>query len=180
MSNFEIVELEQSTKKWHIWRAEGIGASDAPAIMNENPWKSQSEVKREKLNPTLGRPMNAAMERGTQLEPIARASYCDRVGFTVYPACIQSVTYPWMRASLDGLSVEKGKVVEIKCGESVYKKAARFRQVPNYYYGQLQHALAILGYASVDFWCFLPGYEAILLEVPRDESYIVNMITEEE
>jgi len=91
---------------------------------------------------------------------------------TFTPVCIQSKIYPWLRASLDGLSYDESRVVEIKCGEGVYRKTYYSRRVPSYYYAQLQHILAITGLPSIDFWCFLPNNPYIHLVVERDNKYI--------
>lgn len=184
MTDYEIVELEQGSIEWHAWRAKGIGASDAPTIMGENPWKSDSKLFYEKLEQRLGngsgqRSMNAAMARGSALEPAARAAYQRQTGHHVQPACIQSKRYPWMLASLDGFSLETNTAVEIKCGESVYRRSYQSGRVPDYYYGQLQHILAICQLGSVDFWCFLPNRSPVLLNVPRNDSYIDNLIDRE-
>jgi len=176
---FDIIALEQGSLDWLKWRAEGIGASDAPAIMHENPWKSAGELQQEKLFPRFDRPINAAMARGTALEPAARALYSERRGLDVAPACIQSRALPWMRASLDGICFDRDIVVEIKCGESVYKRSSRNGVPPDYYYGQLQHILAVCGYAAIDFWCYLPGKQPILIEIPRDQLYIDRLIERE-
>ena len=34
---YKIIILQQGTFKWLEWRSQGIGASDAPAIMGANP-----------------------------------------------------------------------------------------------------------------------------------------------
>ena len=73
--HYAVVELEQGSREWLEWRHKGIGASDAPAIMSENPWKSATELLREKCGPARDLGLNAAMARGTQLEPEARRRY---------------------------------------------------------------------------------------------------------
>ena len=47
--------------------------------------------------------------------------------------------------------------------------------MPGYYVGQLQHILAISGFAAIDFWVWLPGKKPLLLTVPRDEAYIARL-----
>jgi hypothetical protein len=112
------------------------------------------------------------MIRGLALEPAARASYCAARKVTVQPTCVQNRARPWMRASLDGLNARERLVMEMKCGRGCYKRTAFGRAVPDCYYGQLQHILAVLEYASIDFWCYSPGKRAIHLQVSRDERYI--------
>jgi putative phage-type endonuclease len=173
---YTIIELEQGTPDWLGWRHHGIGASDAPAVMGESPWKNPDKLLREKRGrPRSSRP-NAAMARGTRLEPEARKAYEARVGIAVDPVCLQSSAYSWMRASLDGISGDGAKLVEIKCGESAYRHTASHRKAPDYYYGQLQHILAVTGNASIDFWCWLPGCDGLLVPVTRDEAYIGRLI----
>ncbi|HZR45310.1 MAG TPA: YqaJ viral recombinase family protein [Candidatus Manganitrophaceae bacterium] len=176
--SYTIVPLEQGTSAWLAWRGRGIGASDAPTIMGENPWKSAAQLLKEKCEGRSGGP-NAAMARGTALEPEARKHYERRSGLSVVPACLQSVKHEWLRASVDGLCVEGSAVVEIKCGESVYRNSAMTRKVPDYYVGQLQHILAVTGLPSIDFWCYLPGRPEVHLKMARDDGYIKRLLEEE-
>jgi putative phage-type endonuclease len=176
---FDVVALEQGTEAWRAWRRDGIGASDAPAIMGECPWKSPDYLLREKCTPGASPRQNAAMARGTRLEPEARQRYVETTGHDVRPACLQSAVYPWLRASLDGFCAEGRIVVEIKCGAAVYRQTAKERRVPRHYYGQLQHLLAVTGFETLDFWCYLPGRPELLLMVARDEPYIARMLDTE-
>ena len=84
-----------------------------------------------------------------------------------------------LRASVDGLSDDGSMVVEIKCGNSVYRKTAASGRIPDYYYGQLQHVLAVTGLASIDFWCYLPDCPEVLVTVPRNEDYIKRLLEKE-
>jgi hypothetical protein len=68
---YKIVDLEQGSRKWLDWRYEGIGASDAPAIMGENPWKSRQRLLLEKRS-RRDAAKNSRMNKGTTLEPEAR------------------------------------------------------------------------------------------------------------
>jgi len=177
---YHFVELEQGTSAWLTWRQKGIGASDAPIIMRENPWKEPSELLEEKrcLSPQTFE--NKAMQIGTALEPMARESYMTRMKTVVSPACLQSGTHSWLRASVDGIASDGSSVVEIKCGESVYKKTSQSKKVPAYYYGQLQHILAVTGLQTIDFWCFQLLCPEVLVKVQRNESYIERLLVAEE
>lgn len=172
------VQFEQGTPEWLDWRFEGIGASDAPAIMGENPWKSRAKLMREKRERKIVK-LNDVMRRGTELEPEARKSYETKLGLSVQPACLQSNAHTWMRASVDGISPCGRTVIEIKCGEGAYWLAASTKRVPNYYMGQLQHILFVTGLDTIDYWSYLPGHNEIHLRVPRDQAYIERMIAAE-
>lgn len=178
-ASYTKVDLEQGTTAWQEWRNQGIGASDAPVIMGENPWKSASTLLEEKCRKIIVTP-NAAMARGTRLEPEARRRYVARFGISVVPACIQSTVHDWLRASVDGIAADGSAVVEIKCGDSVYRKSASTKRVPDYYVGQLQHILAITSLPAIDFWCYLPCRPEVHIRVERDASYIDDLIEAEE
>lgn len=179
MSAFRIVDLEQGTDAWLEWRRGGIGASEAPAIMGENPWKSAASLLREKTGQARGFAMNAAMARGTRLEPQARKQFNKTFKADVAPACLQNTRREWMRASVDGLSSRSDRVVEIKCGERVYEHAARTGAVPRYYVGQLQHILCVTGLLAIDFFVYLPRMTPLHLTVARDDDYIERLIAAE-
>lgn len=175
---YRLVDIAQGTSEWLDWRNQGLGASDALAIMGENPWKSRERLLKEKLN-ELSFWQNDAMRRGIELEPEARRRYEQMTGIKVRPVCLESTQFDWLRASIDGLAHDGSSVVEIKCGESVYRHAASKRQVPQYYLGQLQHILAVTGLPRIDFWCYLPGRPEIHICIDRDNNYIDRLIKRE-
>jgi putative phage-type endonuclease len=176
---YRVVDLAQGTEEWRAWRDQGLGASDAPVVMEESPWKNPAQLLEEKR---FGRRLrvNPAMARGTALEPEARRRYEKVTGTTVLPLCLQSTNYEWLRASVDGLSDDGKSVVEIKCGERVYRESASTRRVPAYYIGQLQHTLAVTGLEEIYFWCYLPGRPEVHLVIQRDQSYIDRLLVAEE
>lgn len=174
-TSYKIVDLEQGSRSWLDWRYDGIGASDAPAIMGENPWKSRQQLLVEKRS-RRDVAKNARMAKGTALEPEARRRYESTVGMRVSPRCIQSTNIPWLRASLDGISDDGHIVVEIKCGEGAYRTTKRLQKVPQYYYGQIQHILSLTDLRELQFFCYWPGKEEICITVKRDEDYIKMML----
>jgi len=176
---FEIIELQQGTKEWSEWRRNGIGASDAPTIMGENPFKNINQLLTEKLNLSHKPFENYAMSIGSKLEPEARRRYIVKKGINVNPVCIKSVQYDWLRASLDGFDLSNKIAVEIKCGKSVYLKTAMARTVPKNYYGQLQHILAVTGFEVIDFFCFWPIYQDLLFSIKRNDEYIDRLLNKE-
>ncbi len=171
---YKEITLEQGSSAWLAWRNEGIGASDASTIMGENRFKSREELLHKKIH-QINEPANAAMMEGTRLEPQAKMAYEKSVGFNVEPLCIESIEYPWLKASLDGISQKRDSLVEIKCGKSAMREAQR-GIVPTYYYGQIQHQLMVTGLDKIDYWCYRPESGGILLEALRDNSYIRRLL----
>jgi putative phage-type endonuclease len=179
-TNFSLVDLQQGTSEWLTWRHKGIGASDASTVMGQNRFENPSVLLQQKRGPViLDSFQNEAMARGTQLEPEARKLYIATTGNEVRPVCVQSFRYDWLRASLDGLSTNHDAVVEIKCGASVYRRVSQSRTIPDYYYGQVQHILAITGLDSLDFWCYWPDNPPVLLPIKRNEPYIERLLRKE-
>jgi putative phage-type endonuclease len=176
---FSVIELIQGSPEWLEWRRNGIGASDAPTIMGENPWKSADQLLEEKCVKLRESQTTPAMENGIALEPEARRAYISQTGRLVQAACLQSTDHAWLRASVDGITLTLDWVMEIKCGEAVYNKTSEYGRVPDYYYGQLQHILTVTGLGMIDFWCYLPGARPLLLSVERDQKYIERLLATE-
>jgi putative phage-type endonuclease len=201
---FHLIEHEQGSIPWLRWRHDGIGGSDTPALMGQNPWRSAKALFAEKAAPSKYGPAGpapppkpvvadlfasapapappppdrryrSAASRGTALEPYARALYNRHIDGNLQPMCLQSVALPWQRASLDGFCLATRRALEIKCGDKVYAHVEDKGTVPAYYIGQLQHILAVSGFESIDFWVWLPGRTPLLLNIPRDDAYIERM-----
>lgn len=184
MNSFNFVDITQGSDEWHLWRKSGIGASDASCILDINPWKSRKQLLKEKLNSNYGsfqsqQNITPAMARGTSLESTARVLYNKQRNIITKSACIQSKNYPWMIASLDGISVDDQICVEIKCGAKNYQSVSRRLRPADYYYAQIQHILGICAYARMDFYSFSPGQASLLLSIERDEPYIQRLINAE-
>ena len=185
--SFDVIDHEQGTAAWLRWRHDGIGASEAAAVMGENPWKSEKRLFTEKTTaPRIhsggggsSSGGQSAMARGTALEPYARGRYQEATGHALEPLCLQSTLRPWQRASLDGIDLASRRLVEIKCGDKVYAHTEATGTVPRYYLGQLQHILAVTDFESIDFWVWLPNRPGLLLTIPRDDAYIDRMTMRE-
>ncbi len=172
------LDLEQGSQEWLDFRKKHIGASDAPIIMGESPWKTPLQLWEEKTGLTQPEPMNPAMARGHELEPVARAAYIDYTGISVRPAVIVSTIHHWMAASLDGISNYMQTVVEIKCPGQKDHDLALNDEVPEKYYAQLQHQMAVAALDKLDYYSYRDGSEALVV-VKRDPEYISNLIEKE-
>lgn len=180
MRPYLILDLVERTPAWWEWRQGGIGSSDAPTILGEKPAKTAERLLLEKQNPLKDSGRNFVREQGAALERKARAHYCQTMGVTVTPACVQSIARPWQRASLDGLSADGERVVEIKCGGAAYQRAAARKRPPRHHFAQLQHILAVTGLPVIDYWCDWPQRPPLRLEVQRDEAYLERLLSAEE
>lgn len=182
-----IIPLEQNTEEWLRWRDTGIGGSDAGVIKLGNVYgKTPGVLWAQKMGITVAEFTEAQREhidRGHALEPEARQRFADLTGFRVRPVCMQSATYPFMLASIDGLTHNGDVGVEIKApAEKMFKSLLDSNQVPAYYYAQIQHQLAVSGAREFYFWAYnpnvKPGY--FIKRVDPDYAYIEQLIRLEE
>ncbi|MBN2566264.1 MAG: YqaJ viral recombinase family protein [Candidatus Eisenbacteria bacterium] len=179
MRPYKVVQLEQNTPAWHEWRQDGIGASEARMIARGRGSKSWDRLLDQKCAREEGFSGTDAMRRGHELEPKARARFEHKVGLKVRPACLQSIEHEWLRCSVDGLSHDGTRVVEIKCGSSLYDRVAEASTFPKDLFAQLQHILAVTGLRSVDFFCHWPGRKDIHQSVARHQEWIDCLIAAE-
>jgi len=167
--------LEQGSAEWHALRKTKITATDASAIMGVNPWKTRLQLYNEKLSDDAPMPPNGRMQRGIDLEPIARSLFNLKTGWKMRPAVIVK---DFMMASLDGRDDSIGCIVEIKCPGDKDHQIALQGRVPEHYYPQLQHQIYVAG-TQIAFYFSFDGIDGVIVRVNRDDEYIDRMIEEE-
>ena len=175
MGFYLIEHIEQGTTEWLNWRKGVIGASDAPTIMGENPWRSPSYLLKEKLGNHKEWGGNEATREGSRLEDVARQIIAKEFKQKLSPAIVQDSKDPFLAASLDALSSKNTTIYEIKCGAKSYELTSATDEVPSYYAAQLQHMLMVTQLDSLFYASYRPGEELIILEIYRDESYIKEL-----
>jgi putative phage-type endonuclease len=175
----KIERLQQNTPEWHRWRKQGIGASDAPVIMGETPFKTPRALWSIKTGRGVEEPAGPAARRGRKLERIARHAYEHEIGIQVEPLCLVHGELEWMRASLDGLSFDGSTLVEIKCPLSLRDRlSAEQGRIPSQYHAQLQHQLEVSGAKLAHYWSF-HGTRGFLIELRPDRDYVKRLIEAE-
>lgn len=119
---------------------------------------------------------NAAMQRGTDLEPIARAQYSvckniivDEVGFILHSSIAAG-------ASPDGLIDDDGGL-EIKCpGKAAHLEYLKLETCPAKYLAQVQGGMWITERKWWDFVSYHPEFpewlQLKIIRVQRDDEYI--------
>jgi putative phage-type endonuclease len=167
MMNATIVQLVQGSPEWHAHRANFRNASETPIVMGLSPWVTPYQLwlqKTGRSQPVL----NAAMARGTELEPLARQAYEVLTGHIMQPLVLVDGVYS---ASLDGLTLDGSLIVEIKCPykgrASSLWQAAESGEVPEHYQWQIQHQIMVSGAEEAHLYVF-DGSEGLLLHVARN------------
>jgi putative phage-type endonuclease len=174
-----IEQLQQNTPEWHRWRRQGLGASDAPIIMGEAPFKSPRMLWSIKTGRMHEEAPGPSARRGRELERLARRVYEREVGVQMEPLCLVHDELEWMRASLDGFSFDGSTVLEIKCPNNARDQiAARNGSVPPHYYAQLQHELEVSRAEELHYWSF-DGRAGSLVRVRPDRDYLKRLLDAE-
>jgi putative phage-type endonuclease len=175
----KIERLHQNTPEWQHWRRQGIGASDAPVIMGETPFKTPKTLWSLKTGRIEEEPAGPAARRGRELERFARRAYERQTGIQMEPLCLVHEGFEWMRASLDGLSFDGSTLLEIKCPLSLRDRAsAREGRIPSQYHAQLQHQLEVSRAERAHYWSF-HGSDGILIEIRPDREYAERLVEAE-
>lgn len=169
---------KQGSDAWHQWRGKGIGSSDAPVIMGESPWLTPYQLWERKLGLAPEQEDDLAMQRGRELEPIARSHYELLHNIEMPPTCVESAEFPFMRASLDGYNQELGIVLEIKCPGAEDHAAAASGGIPKKYFWQLQHQLMVTGAKCAHYYSF-NGTAGHLVSIGPNDAAIADLIVNE-
>ena len=164
-----IIQLAQGSPEWHAYRQSRRNASESAAVLGLSPWMTPYQLWLVKTGRSETR-VTHAMQRGTDLEPLARAAYEDQTGLVMQPLVLEAGDYS---ASLDGMTLEGDLVLEIKCPlrgtRSDLWQDVQSGQVPAYYAIQVQHQLMVSGADLAHLWVF-DGSKGILHAIERDGS----------
>ena len=162
-----IIHLSQGSPEWHAYRQSRRNASESAAVLGLSPWMTPYQLWLVKTGRCETR-VTQAMQRGTDLEPLARAAYEEQTGLVMQPLVLEADGYS---ASLDGMTLEGDLVLEIKCPlrgtRSDLWQDVQSGQVPAYYGIQVQHQLMVSGADLAHLWVF-DGSKGILHAIERD------------
>ena len=142
--------------------------------MNVNPWKTKLELFHEKKDPNHVTVKNERMQRGLDLEPIARDLFYAKTGHVMIPTIIVK---EWAMASLDGINAWN-EILEIKCPGEKDHAIALQGKVPDHYYPQLQHQMYVCDANKVYYFSY-DGIDGVIVEVKRNDEYIEKLLIEE-
>jgi len=177
--------MEQRSNEWFAARLGKVTASRvADVIAKTKTGYSTSrenymaQLVCERMTGTQGESYNnAAMQWGTDQEPLARAAYeaaknvlVDEVGFVIHPTIVNA------GASPDGLVGDDG-LIEIKCpNTATHIETVLSGKVPSKYIPQMQWQMACTGRKWCDFVSFDPrmpeGLQLFIQRVDFDAEYV--------
>jgi len=165
---------------WLEFRRQGIGGSDASVVCGINKYKSPIELFMEKTGQLPHQEAGEAAYWGTRLESLVRDEFAKRSGICVEPVneILQSETHPFMLANLDGKCKhsEYGNCIFEAKTASAYLAGDWEDGIPDPYMLQLQHYLAVTGYAGAYIAVLIGGNTFKWKFIPRDEELISMLI----
>jgi putative phage-type endonuclease len=182
-----------SYEDWLDLRRNSIGGSDAGALMLLNDFSSPYMIYWQKKGAEKSADMSAAAKRGKLLEPVMRGWFADAfpdLEIVKVPYMFYSPDHPFMSANVDGLINAKtlitidGKELQgiggLEIKSSKYGFDFSDSEVPDSYYAQVQHYMAVLGLKwFVLSVCFLDSEEIQNYSILRDDDFINKMIETE-
>lgn len=169
----KIIDLVQGSQEWHDYRDLRIGASDAPIILGLSNYCTPSLLYKRKKKLAPPQKVTEAMQRGINLEPIARAEAEISIKMELSPAVVEMDEHPFLFASLDGLNVKNSKIIEIKCSQSIYD-SAKSGYISPMYHCQMQYQMMVTGLNQCLFFAF-NGFSSCSIWVERDDAFIEEM-----
>ena len=165
---------------WLEYRKQGIGGSDAAVVCGISRYKSPVELWMDKTNQVPAQEAGEAAYWGAQLEAIVRAEFTKRTGIEVTkPAVIlQSEEHPFMLANLDGTCEipDIGTCIFEAKTASAYKAGEWEDTIPDEYQLQVQHYMAVTGYAGAYIAVLIGGNTFKWAFIERDEELISMLI----
>ncbi|NBK19630.1 lambda-exonuclease family protein [Anaerotruncus sp. 1XD42-93] len=165
---------------WLEYRKQGIGGSDASVVCGINRYKSPVELWLDKTGQLPPQEAGEAAYWGTQLEPFVRAEFTKRTGIEVChkSELLQSEEYPFMLANLDGVCEvpDVGTCIFEAKTASAYKAGEWEDTIPDEYQLQIQHYMAVTGYAGAYIAVLIGGNTFRWKFVERDEDLISMLI----
>lgn len=168
--------------KWLKSRQQGIGGSDAGAILGVNKWRTPFQVYMDKTQ-EINEPneQSEAAYWGTELEDMVAREFSKRTGKKVRRrnAILQSVEYPFMTANLDREIVGEKAFLECKTVNAFGAKDWESEEIPASYLVQVMHYLAVTGYEKAYIAVLIGGQKFVYKEVARDEELIKMIIQSE-
>lgn len=173
----------KSHEEWLAFRRTGIGGSDMSAIMDMNPYRDAVAVWMDKTGRTEpDTEGNQYTYWGTKLEALVADEFAKETGWKVRNNnfTLQFDEHPWMLANIDREIVGIDAGLECKTASAYKKEEWEGDNVPNEYYIQCQHYMAVTGKSSWWIACLLGGNTFIYKEIPRNEEVIEAIIAQGE
>lgn len=189
---FREIEAPQQSEEWFRARAGRLTGSAAKNILAtirsgeaaaRRDYRIQLVTEQLTGEPQIDDFKNAAMQRGIDLEPVARAALEADAGYLIRQTGFLACTGVMAGCSLDGDVEEYTGIVELKCPKSAtHLRYLRENVMPEEHRAQILHNMLITGAQWCDFASFddrfPPDLRLWRIRIKRDEAALAAYETE--
>jgi len=170
-----------SRDTWLGERRRGIGGSDAAKVLGVSRWGGPLSVYLEKKGLYIPDDPGEPAYWGTVLEDVVAREFEKRSGLRVQRQnkIFTHPDYPWMLANIDRRIVGQNKGLECKTASNFMGDEWEGDELPDAYYIQIQHYMAVMGWEACWVACLIGGQRYVQKEVQRNPE-LINTIIEKE
>ena len=167
--------------EWLAARRNGVGGSEAAAIMGASPWATALTVYVDKIGQAPERDETEAMRQGSDLEAYVAQRFTQETGLKLKRTnCIfQHPEHPWMLANIDRDVIGDAGGFEAKTTNLLNKHDFEGGEVPLTYMWQCQHYMAVTGAPYWYLAVLVLGKAFHIFRIDRDETLIRQLIESE-
>lgn len=155
----EILTLTQGSEAWHQHRVQSLNASDAPAMLGISPYRSRTDLVRERatgIAPDVTPAQQRIFDRGHRIEALARLQAEAVIGEDLSPCVGTSGKFS---ASFDGITFTGDTAWESKTMNAVLREAMPYAvcddsygaRLPEHYRAQMEHQAMVSGCERILF-----------------------------
>lgn len=170
--DIEIIQYKDHDK-WLETRKLGIGGSDIAAILGQNSHKCSLEVWEDKVNGSSEFKGNRFTHFGHKLEPVVAEEFSERFPEFLVTELDRTLKKNHSLANIDRLLWHPSKgygVLECKTTSTYNAKAWEGEEVPQEYYCQVMHYLAVTGLQYAYIACLIGGNDFREFYIARNEK----------
>lgn len=174
--------LDMPREEWLKYRQQGIGGSDASAAAGISPWKSPMSLWLEKTGRIEPEAPGEEAYWGQVHEENVTREFEKRSGLEVrrLDAILQRPDKPFMLANIDREVIGQKIGLECKTTNAFRRSEWEDDNIPDDYYIQCQHYMAVTGYEAWWIACLIGGNYFVYKLIERNEELISQLIKTEE
>ena len=163
-----------SRREWLEMRRNGIGGSDAAAILGLNAYSSPTTVYYDKAGRLPEADDTEAMRQGRDLEAYVARRFEESTGKKVRRrnAMLRSKKWPFMLADLDRVVIGENAGLECKTTSVLNKSDFEAGEIPPPYYVQCCHYMAVCGFPRMYLAVLVLNRGFYWFTIERDDAEI--------
>lgn len=165
------MSTEKQKKEWLLWRASGLGSSDACVIVGCYDYCTPYQLWEQKTGKVeLDDAGSFIMNRGNEMEPIARAKYEIETGLNMPAGQFEHHEFKFLRATMDGYDISNKRGIEIKYVGKEHKK------IPDKHMAQIQHQIIVTGAKFIDYVTITDDRSIKITKIEPNQNYIIEYL----